>query len=402
MKIAILSCFYPFRGGISQFNTYLLKELSKKHTVKAFNFKRQYPEFLFPGKTQYVTKDDNAVPVESDTLLDTANPFSYISTARKIAEWKPDVLITRYWMSYFAPSLGYVAGRLGKCAVSPEHATPSDIAFSHCKRIAIMDNVIPHEHHFFDAPLTKYYIKRNDGFVLLSNSVKDDLLALSPKSHCVTIPHPLYSNFGEPVDSLQARKELGIPGEDGGNDEKSVGSRKVLLFFGLIRDYKGLDILLKAMPLLDKSYYLIVAGEPYGSFDKYQQIIDSPEFAQCKDNILVNTNYIPDGDVKKYFSAADACVLPYRSATQSGISSISWNFDVPLITTPVGGLVESVGKAGTGLLTESITSQGVADAIKKYFAQGCKEKYIYNIKMLKQKLSWGNFCIQLENFIKAI
>ena len=148
MKIAILSCFYPYRGGISQFNTYLLKELSKKHTVKAFNFKRQYPEFLFPGKTQYVAKDDNAVPVESEALLDTANPFSYIHTARKIAEWKPDVLITRYWMSYFAPSLGYVAGRLGKRAFS------SEAAFSHCKRIAIMDNVIPHEHHFFDAPLT--------------------------------------------------------------------------------------------------------------------------------------------------------------------------------------------------------------------------------------------------------
>ncbi|MFA6703712.1 MAG: glycosyltransferase, partial [Bacteroidales bacterium] len=345
MKIAILSCFYPYRGGISQFNTYLLKELSKKHTVKAFNFKRQYPEFLFPGKTQYVAKNDNAVPVESEALLDTANPFSYIYTARKISEWEPDVLITRYWMSYFAPSLGYVAGRLGKRALS------SEAIFPHCKRIAIMDNVIPHEHHFFDAPLTKYFIRRNDGFVLLSNAVKDDLIELSPNSQCITIHHPLYSNFGEQINSYEARKALNIPGADGGFDKLSVESRKVLLFFGLIRDYKGLDILLNAMPLLDKSYMLIVAGEPYGSFDKYQQIIDSPEFAQCRDNIIVNTNYIPDSDVKKYFSAADACVLPYRSATQSGISSISWNFNVPLITTPVGGLVESVGKAGTGLLT---------------------------------------------------
>lgn len=382
MRIAVLSCFYPFRGGISQFNTYLLKELSKEHTVKAFNFKRQYPSFLFPGKTQYISEGDNAVSVESEALLDTANPFSYISTAKEIAEWKPDVLITRYWMSYFAPSLGFVCGRVAKILKSKG---------LRCKRISILDNVIPHEKHFFDLPLTGYFLHRNDGFVLLSNAVKDDLLKILPSAKCAVIPHPLYSNFGEPMECSDARKIMDIP--DG---------QKVLLFFGLIRDYKGLDILLKAMPLLDSSYTLVIAGEPYGGFEKYQKIIDSEEFKEIRKRIVINTSYIPDGDVKIYFSAADACVLPYRSATQSGISSISWNFNVPLITTPVGGLIESVGEAGTGLLTESISAQGVADAIKKYFAEGKKEEYIYGIKRLKEKLSWNNFCIQLNKFIDTI
>ena len=180
MKIAILSCFYPYRGGISQFNACLYGELSKEHIVKAFNFKRQYPEFLFPGKTQYVTPDDEAVPVESTSLLDTANPFSYISTYREIRDWKPDVLIVRYWMSYFAPSLGYITRKMKK----------------HCKVISILDNVIPHEPHFFDSPLTRYFLKGSTGSVTLCEAVSKDLLALKPDARYAVIQHPLYSHFG--------------------------------------------------------------------------------------------------------------------------------------------------------------------------------------------------------------
>ena len=389
MRIAILSCFYPFRGGISQFNSYLLEELSKKHTVKAFNFKRQYPGILFPGKTQKVSEDDDARPVESVAVLDTANPFTYSSTARAIAGFEPDVLLTRYWMSYFAPSLGSVCGKVSRIL---EKKGRKDF-----RTVAVADNIIPHEKHFFDIPLARYFVRRQSGIVTLSHAVEEQLQQICPGVRSQTIPHPLYSNFGERTDTLRARRQLGMQGTD-----QQVMDRKVLLFFGLIREYKGLDLLLEAMTLLDGSYTLVVAGECYGSFDRYRQIIDSERFAPIRNNLILNDRYIPDKDVKVYFSAADLSVLPYRSATQSGISSISWNFDVPLITTPVGGLVESVGEAGTGLLAENISPEGIAQAIRKYFAENKKEEYLYNISRLKKELSWESFADKLENFINTL
>lgn len=389
MRIAILSCFYPFRGGISQFNTYLLKELSKKHDVKAFNFKRQYPGILFPGKTQKVAQDDDALPVESISVLDTANPLTYGKTAKVIAEYGPDLLITRYWMSYFAPSLGSVTSKVASILKKKGK--------SGFKAVAIADNIIPHEKHFFDIPLARFFVRRQSGIVTLSHSVEQELHQICPEAKSLTIPHPLYSNFGERTDTLEARKKLGMRGSD-----EEILSRKVLLFFGLIRDYKGLDLLLEAMPLLDGSYTLVVAGENYGSFEKYSQIINSERFAPVRNNLILVNRYIPDGEVKVFFSAADVSVLPYRSATQSGISSISWNFDVPLITTPVGGLVESVGQAGTGMLTESVSAKGVADAVKKYFAKNKKEEYLYNISRLKRELSWETFADKLETFVNTL
>ncbi len=392
MRIAILSCFYPFRGGISQFNTYLLKELSKKHTVKAFNFKRQYPGFLFPGKTQKVTPEDTALPVESQAILDTANPLTYKPTAKAIAAFRPDVLLTRYWMSYFAPSLGGVCAKTARLLQKQGYGESGKF-----RTVAIADNIIPHEKHFFDIPLARYFVKRQSGIVTLSHAVEEQLKEICPDVKSTTIPHPLYSNFGERMDTLQARRQLGMQG----TDEEILG-RKVLLFFGLIRDYKGLDILLEALPLLDRSYTLIVAGEAYGSFEKYRQIIESERFAPVRGNLILHDRYIPDGDVKVYFSAADLSVLPYRSATQSGISSISWNFDVPLVTTPVGGLVESVGKAGTGMLTDGLTPQDVARSIEKYFAENRKEEYLRNISRLKAELGWEAFAKKLEDFINTL
>ena len=376
MKIAILSCFYPYRGGISQFNACVLQELEKSHTVKAFNFRRQYPDILFPGKTQYVTKDDNAVPVESQALLDTANPFSYIATARAIREWNPDLLIMRYWMSWFAPSLGYIARHMKKG----------------CKVISILDNVVPHEPHFFDRPFTKYFLKPQDGFVVLCNAVRQDLLNIMPDARHICTPHPLYSHFGEKMQREEAEKAVGIKN----------GNTKNILFFGLIREYKGLDLLIEAFGKLDKSYRLIVAGEPYGSFEKYQKLIDA---SPNKDNIILNTNYIEDSQVSKYFSSADVCVLPYRSATQSGISSISYHFEVPMITTDVGGLRETIGERGTGVIMENGEPATIARAIEDYFAPenaGMRGEMILNIRKEKERLSWGTFCSKLEDFYKTL
>lgn len=369
MRIALLSCFFPFRGGISQFNASLYLELGKSHTVKAFNFTRQYPEFLFPGKTQYVTKDDDAVPIESDALLDTANPFTYGRTYRAIRDWEPDLVIISYWMSYFAPSLGYIARRLRK----------------RCKVISILHNVVPHEPRFFDAPLTRYFLSGCTGNVTLCDEVSEDLKRLSPKALNITLFHPIYGHFGEKMPREEAEKALGL----------KPGMRN-LLFFGLIRDYKGLDILLDAFGKLDSGYQLIVAGEPYGSFEKYRNIIDR---SPAKDRIRLFTRYIKDSEVKVFFSASDLAVLPYRSATQSGISAIAYHFEVPMVVTDVGGLRQSIGDCGTGLVAPKADADCVVREIRTYFSDAnLKTLCVNSIKAEKDRLSWRTFSKRLLEF----
>lgn len=344
-------------------------ELGKSHTVKAFNFKRQYPEFLFPGKTQYVTKDDDAVPIESESLLDTANPFTYWRTYRAIRDWKPDVVVISYWMSYFGPSLGFIAHRLKR----------------HCKVISVLHNVIPHEPKFFDAPLTKYFLSGCSGNVTLCDEVAEDLRKLSPKALNVTLFHPIYAHFGEKLPREEAESALGLR-----------HGMKNLLFFGLIREYKGLDILLDAFGRLDGSYQLIVAGEPYGPFDKYQRIIDN---SPAKDRIKLFTHYIKDSEVKDYFSAADLAVLPYRSATQSGISAIAYHFEVPMVVTDVGGLRQAIGDCGTGLVAPKADPECIVKEIETYFSDtNIKTLCVNSIRAEKERLSWKTFCRRLVEF----
>ncbi|MBO4434161.1 MAG: glycosyltransferase [Bacteroidales bacterium] len=371
MRIAILSSFYPLRGGIAQFNACIHEELGRDNEVRAFNFTRQYPKALFPGKTQYVTPEDEAKPVESTAVLDTIRPSTWAKTARLIRQWQPDLLILRYWMSWFAPSLGYVARHTG------------------CKSIAILDNVTPHEPHFFDKPLSKYFLKGCNGYITMTASVAEDLVSLVPDARYRILPHPVYSHFGERMKREDACRELGLDPE-----------RKTLLFFGLIREYKGLDILLEAFRGLPEDYQLIVAGEPYGAFDKYQRILDS---LPGKDRVKVFPKYIRDSEVKLYFSAADVSVLPYRTATQSGISAASYHFDVPLIVTDVGGLRETIGDRGTGLVAPKADPEDVRKEIVRYFedpsiAHACREA----IKKEKERLSWNRFCSSLTAFAKEI
>ena len=369
MKVAILSSFYPLRGGISQFNASLLAGLGKLHDVRAFSFKRQYPEILFPGKTQYVTPDDEAVPVEAEALLDTVNPFSWGKTARAIRAWEPDLLVMKYWMSWFAPSLGWVA----------RHAGPR------CKVVPVLDNVIPHEPHWFDKPLTKWFLSACDGFVTMSQSVTDDLLTLKPGARYVLLPHPLYSHFGEKLPREAAAEALGID-----------PSLKTLLFFGLIRDYKGLDILLEAFRDLPEDYQLVIAGEPYGSFDKYQALIDT---LPGKDRVHVFPDYIRDSEVKTFFSAADVTVLPYRSATQSGISSISYHFEVPMIVTDVGGLKGTIGDRGTGIVAPAPDPGAIRSEILRYFSDpSVRTDCVRAIRLEKERLGWDRFCEDLTGF----
>lgn len=373
MKIAILSCFYPYRGGIAQFNANLFEELGKTHDVRAFNFSRQYPDILFPGKTQYVTPEDEAVPIEAEALLDTANPLSWGRTARAIRAWGPDLLLVRYWMSWFAPSLGEVARKMA----------PG------CRVVGILDNVVPHERHWFDTPLTRWFLKGLDGAVTLCEEVGRDLLGLRPDIPHTVLPHPIYTHFGAKLPREEAERRLNIP-----------AGRRTLLFFGLIREYKGLDILLQAFDLLDDRYQLVVAGEPYGSFDKYQKLIDG---GRAPADVHVFPDYIRDAEVKNYFSAADLTVLPYRSATQSGISSVSAHFGVPMVVTDVGGLRETVGARGTGIVCENGTPACIAAAITRYFDEpALQEELRAGIAAEKERLSWSRFAQDLMTFVESI
>ena len=362
MRIAILSTFYPLRGGIAQFNADLLESFAREgHTVKAFTFSRQYPDFLFPGKTQYVTPEDDARRVDSEAVLDTINPFTYCSTVRKIASWQPDLVVVRYWMSFFAPSLGTVIRRLRRRGI---------------KVVTILDNVLPHEPKFYDKPFTRWFLKQNEAAVVMSDQVLSDLDSLAPTLKRVRAEHPIYDHFGAKVSREEARGRLNLPQD-----------ARVLLFFGFIRAYKGLDILIDAMSRLPEDCHLLVAGEPYGSFEQYQRQIDA---SPARGRIHLEVRYISDNEVPVLMSAADVCVLPYRSATQSGITGITTLFDIPCVATPVGGLPETVGASGIGLMAEDCTPDAVAAAVSKFF-EGEKEPYLKAMAAWRESHTWKAF-----------
>ena len=370
MRFAILSPIYPYRGGIAQFSGRLYQELVEEgHEVKAFNFKRLYPDILFPGKTQYVEEGESVEAIASERVLDSVNPLSYINTTKAIRAYAPDVLIISYWMSFFVPGYAHVANRMRK----------------HCKVIALIHNAIPHEPHFFDKPFTRYFLKGSHGYVTLCEAVAGDLLRLKPDAEYRVIQHPLYSHFGQKTGREEAERRLGLqPG------------KKNILFFGLIREYKGLDILIDAFKGLGEGYQLIIAGEPYGSFEPYRKQIEE---SGCQDRIRTFLYYVRDSQVKVFFSAADVTVLPYRSATQSGISSVSYHFEVPMIVTDVGGMKETIGDRGTGILADSIGPEAIRRAVQHFFSDPqIAANCITEIRKEKERLSWGAFCRELIDF----
>ena len=372
MKIAFLSVFYPYRGGIAQFNAHLLEALGEGNDVRAYNFTRQYPGFLFPGQTQYVTEQDKATPVESTRILDTANPLTWRRAGRTILRWKPDVAVFGYWNSYFEPSHAPVARMLRRHGV---------------KIVTVVHNAIPHEPKFFDKPLARRFFWLSDVLVSMCDAVTNDIRSLCPDARIVQQPHPVYDHFGQKMDKMQARKSLGLDPE-----------RRTLLFFGLIRDYKGLDLLIDAMSQLDGNYQLVIAGECYGSFDKYREQIAS---SGCAERIKVFNRYIDDEEVPAFFSAADLCVLPYKSATQSGITAIALHFGLPLVATPVGGLAESIERPGIGLMTDDITSEAIARAIRTFFETG-PDSYAARIEEVRKSMTWKAFARAILNRLEAL
>ena len=367
MRLSFLSAFPPYRGGIAQFSAALVRELRKKHEVEPFTFTRQYPDLLFPGTSQFdlVAKDD----IGAERVLDSIGPFSWKRTARHMLATRPDVAVLRHWIPFFAPAMGTVAGRLRNSGV---------------KVISIVDNVLPHEPHFYDRPLTRWFLRRNDGLVAMTEAVKADILSLRPGARVCLMPHPLYDHFGDAVPMAEARRKMGLPSE-----------ARVLLFFGLIREYKGLDLLIEAMGKLDERYHLVVAGEPYGDFGQYQRQING---STRRGNIHVHARYIGDAEVPTFFGAADAVVLPYTSATQSGITAIAYHFGVPVVATDVGGLRESVEEGRTGVVVNMPTAEAIAAGADRLFNAHGSERVRGNIANLRDRLSWKRFAERLVEF----
>lgn len=372
MKIAILSPFYPYRGGIAQFSAMLYTELQKEgHDVKAFNFKRLYPDRLFPGKTQYVEEDDRAIAIESSRTLDSINPISYLKTVKELLNYAPDVLLISYWMSFFVPGYAHIASRMKK----------------HCKVITLIHNAIPHEPRFFDKPLAALLFRQCHGFIVMSDTVRNDLQKLFPGAKSILNPHPLYDHFGDKIDKTDACRQLGISSD-----------KKTLLFFGLIRDYKGLDLLIEAMAGLDNSYQLLIAGECYGSFDKYQRQIDA---SSASERIFVHNRYVGDDEIPRFFSAADCMVLPYRSATQSGVVSVAYHYDLPMLSTPVGDFPHSIAQPETGIVLPAISSAAITKGIQELFNPATYARFPAHIAKEKAALSWETLTKKLLNFIET-
>jgi glycosyltransferase involved in cell wall biosynthesis len=373
MKIVIVSTAYPLRGGIAHFVGLLYTELIKIHDVKILTFKRQYPKIFFPGKSQ-IEDQETTEKIPTEVIVDSINPFNWIKIGKRIFEEAPDLIIFKYWMPFFAPCFGTIIRKSKKK--------------SKTKVLVICDNIIPHEGKPFDKSLTKYFFNKVDYFVVLSESVGKDLLKLYPEVKYKLLPHPIYSNFGNPINKLEARSYLKLKDE------------KYILFFGFVRDYKGLDILIQALSLINENIKvkLIVAGEFYEDEKKYLSLIDK---LNLKNEVILFKDFIPTKEVKYYFCASDAVILPYKSATQSGIVQIAVNFQKPVIATNVGGLGEVIIDGETGYIVEKENPNMLAEAILKFYTENKENEFAKNISKIAEQYSWKSFSDGIFDLIKS-
>ena len=368
-NIVIIGPAYPLRGGLSTYNQLLATKLKEQgHTVRIVTFSLQYPSILFPGKTQYST-DPKPQDIDIEVSLNSVNPFNWLRLGRKLKKEKPDLVIFRYWMPFMGPSLGTLGRIIRKN--------------NHTKVVAIADNIIPHEQRFFDAPFTKYFVNSCDGFVTMSEAVLQDLRTFTTDKPAGYNPHPMYESFGPQLDKAVARAKLGL--DEGG---------KYLLFFGFIRKYKGLDVLLQAFAdqrIQAAGIKLIIAGEYYDKPDEYQAIIAEHNL----ENALVQANdFIPDSEVSMYFSAADMVVQTYKTATQSGVTQIAYYYHNPMLVTDVGGLAELVPHNRVGYVTSTDTKE-IADAILDFYANDREPEFVENIKTERQRFTWDSMIAKL-------
>ncbi|MNS25931.1 Spore coat protein SA [compost metagenome] len=377
LKIVLVGPAYPYRGGIAQSQAILFQHLSKDNDVSIVNFKRQYPGFLFPGKSQFEEGEDVfGIPTEKNKrLIDILNPLSWISTGIKIAKQKPDVVIFSYWMPFFAPCYAKIAFFINR--------------FCKTKIILICHNILPHEKQPGQNLLTKILFAQADGFMVLSDSVEADLKKFNKHKPYRNSPHPIYSSFGEAVDKSAAREELQKRYNVNLNDEK------VILFFGFIRKYKGLHYLLASMPevLKQQPLKLLVVGEYYEDEQPYKEQIEQ---LGIQDAVIHVSQYVPNEHIRYFFCASDLVVQPYISATQSGISQIAYFYNRPMISTRVGALSEVVIDGKTGFIVSPENSTELAAAISRFYANNLEEEFARNIDQEKEKYSWDYFVAKLK------
>ncbi len=372
-KIIIVGPAPPFRGGIADFNEAFAKSLvSAGHEVEVISFTLQYPSFLFPGKTQYRKLSSTKYNFKITTLISSINPLSWFKTSKHIIKSKPDLVLFRFWLPFFGPSFGTIAKNLNK---------------NNIRVVALVDNAIPHEKRIGDKSLTKYFFNYCDEFITLSSLVTNDILEIKKDAVVETLFHPVYDVFG---DKKEREKGLSFLKLEEGN---------YLLFFGLIRDYKGLDIALEAMShpeIKELNIKLIVAGEFYGNKKKYTDLIYELQL----ENIILFPEFIPSEDVANYFGVADAVLQPYLTATQSGITQVAYHFETPMILTDVGGLPEIVTHNSEGLICK-VNSSEIAKSILYFYKKIDRDKMVQAVAKRKEKLSWKNFIYKFENrFLK--
>ena len=386
MRIVIVGTAYPLRGGIAHHIALLEQTLVRRgHDVKVITFKRQYPKFLFPGKSQEEVgvaigtsqAQNSPLSTPAEIIIDSINPLTWMEAGSIAAQFRPDLILFKYWIPFFAPAYGVLARTARR--LTRKHGRECRIGF-------IVDNVLPHEKRPGDLMLTKFAFRAVDYFIVLSDAVERDLKAVDPRAKIVRLDHPTFENFGSRVERSEARQKLEIP-EDA----------PVILFFGYIRKYKGLDILLRGMPQMLAGLpelRLIVAGEFYGDEKEYRELIE--ELRIPARNLVLATDYIPNEEVTLYFSAANVCVLPYRSATQSGIVLVAYNFDVPAIATDVGGLAEVVKDGKSGFIARTATPEAVANKVIQFFEENLEDKLTRGVIEEKQKYSWDVFAEGIE------
>jgi len=362
-KILLLGPAHPCRGGIAASTEQLARMLQRQgHHVEICSFRLQYPSLLFPGKSQFSTS-----PAPRDLMIhrwvNSINPFNWMIQGRRIRQRQYDLLVVRYWTPFLAPALGAIC------------------RFAKCKGMtvtALVDNLIPHELHFWDKPLTRFFVRSIDDFVVMSHQVKEQIATFCPGKSIRYSPHPIYDIYGAKIDRAEAARQLGLD-----------VSQRWALFFGLVRPYKGLDWLLEAWAILKRrgvvsDKKLLVGGEFYENEEKYQK-----QMAQLglTSDVVIHNRFIPDNQVAAYFSLSDVAIQPYKSATQSGITQIAYHFEIPMIVTDVGGLAEIVPDGKTGYVAAP-NPQAVADAIERFYADGPIDRFATAIRQEKRRFSW--------------
>ena len=377
MKIQILGPAHPYRGGLASIMQIMARTFQHRgDEVKIKTFTLQYPSLLFPGKTQIV---DTPAPadLEIERCVNTINPLNWWAVGRRIRREKPDFVLLKYWTPFMAPAFGTIA-RLAR-------------KNGHTKFLCQIDNVEPHEAHFVDRPFNRYFLKVIDGFVYMSEQVHGELKAYTD-APAIFSPHPLFENFGERVTREEAATRLKL-------DPKN----QYILFFGLIRDYKGLDVLLDAWGRIKKAGQLpdcklIIAGEFYTPQGPYLQQIARLRLA---DEVILHDRFIPDEEVRHYFSLADFVVQPYKTATQSGVTQIAYQFSTPMVVTDVGGLKEIVPDGRVGIVCKP-SVEAVAEAIVKMYDKGALQRYEANCHEERKRFSWEEMCNRLTEVYRMV